>query len=103
MTQNNEWKELCKSIIILRARDEWWNGSDDPITLSDIEGFDKIESFILSEKQKSRDEVIKEIERGLQEEWDMRGAQNVESASHINGYNQSLSEIKTLLINIKNK
>jgi len=61
MTQNNEWKELCKSIIILRARDEWWNGSDESVTLSDIQGFDKIESFILSEKQKSRDEVFEDL------------------------------------------
>lgn len=63
-----------------------------------------IEELLSKERNKVLDEVKKEV--GQIEEWDMRGAQNVESASHINGYNQCLKEernrIESILENLKN-
>ncbi len=60
-------------------------------------------AFIQSELSISQNRILEELLDKMPEEWDMRGAQGVESASHINGYNQALKEVKDIIKLISKK
>lgn len=60
-------------------------------------------AFIQSELPLSQNRILEELSDKMPEEWDMRGVQGVESASHINGYNQALKEVKDIIKLISKK
>lgn len=69
-----------------RFTPDWWMGFGASEDINEL-GIGGIKSFL-------KQSFIKYLhaECDSLEEWDMRGAQNAESASHINGYNQCIKD-----------